>query len=449
MATLRARPFLRYDAEMPDPRPTRSNARRRRLTTAQSVRQAYDHSPAEREPLAAEHLADRSLESPETPPTIELKSPNWHVHLFRKRLGSWDPGAHHGDLVRIALSDGSTFGYGLFNPRSEITVRLLERGETAPDSHWWRDRLASAVDLRRNLLRLDRFSNAYRLIHAEGDGLPGLVVDRFGPVLSAEIFSLGMWQRRREILRLLAEIVGTSHWIVRPGPRTRQQEGFEAGLEWSEACPEHLEISEQGTRFRVDLAAGHKTGFFCDQRENRRLISEFALGRTTLDLCCYTGGFSLHADQGGAASVTGIDLDEQAIETAKQNARLNRSRARFVHADAFNYMRDIHRNGQTFGLVVLDPPKLIATRADFDEGRKRYYDLNRLAIPLVEPGGLMMTCSCSGLMPMDEFRRTISAAAPAGRRVQILESRGAAADHPTATDCPDSEYLKALWLRIE
>ena len=151
----------------------------------------------------------------------------------------------------------------------------------------------------------------------------------------------------------------------------------------------------------------------------------------------------------GASEVTAVDLDEQAIAIAKRNAKLNRCDVRFSHSDAFSYLRDLQRNERRFGVVVLDPPKLIATRDDFEEGRKRYFDLNRLAMPLVEPGGLMLTCSCSGLMPLDEFQKTISAAAPSGRRVQILETRGAASDHPVGTDCPETAYLKALWLRVE
>lgn len=419
-----------------------------------AVREAYGmSSPArvarDRLPLSRDKLADRPLDPPDDLPTIECRSPSWHPHLFRKRLGAWDRQAGHGDLVRVTLPAGETLGFGVFNPRAEITVRLLARGERVPDESWWHERLASALSVRRDLLRLDAVTDAYRLVHAEADGLSGLVIDRFGPVLSAEVFSLGMWQRRKALLGLLQGLAGTDHVVVQPGPRTAQQEGFEAGSEFSPACPERLVVAEHGVRFQVDFTSGHKTGFFCDQRDNRRLVGSFAKDRSVLDLCCYTGGFSLAAKVAGAADVTGVDLDEAAVATAKRNAKLNRADVRFVHTDAFPYLRDLHRNGRTFGLVVLDPPKLIATRDDFDEGRKRYFDLNRLAMPLVEPGGLMLTCSCSGLMPPEEFQKTVSAAAPPGRRVQILESRGAAPDHPVATDCPETAYLKALWLRVE
>ncbi|MDQ3329596.1 MAG: class I SAM-dependent rRNA methyltransferase [Planctomycetota bacterium] len=415
-----------------------------------AVREAYGVSSHERLPLSPERLADRSLDPPEGElPTIEVKAPTWHPHLFRKRLGAWDKRASHGDLVRVASRDGETFGYGLFNPRSEITVRLLTRGEEIPDAAWWRERLASAVSLRRDLLKLDGVTDACRLVHAEADGLSGFIVDRFGDVLSAEIFGLGMWQRRNALLDVLRELTGAAHTIVRPGPRTLDQEGFEAGVELSPGCSEKVVINEHGVRFNVDFSTGHKTGFFCDQRDNRRLVASFAAGRSLLDLCCYTGGFALSSKVAGASEVTAVDLDEQAIELAKRNAKLNRTDVRFSHSDVFSYMRDLQRNERRFGLVVLDPPKLIATRDDFDDGRKRYFDLNRLALPLVEPGGLMLTCSCSGLMPLEEFQKTISAASPAGRRVQILETRGAAPDHPVGTDCPETAYLKALWLRVE
>ena len=413
------------------------------------MRAAYGVASRERLPLSRERTADRSLDPPAELPTIELKSPSWHPHLFRKRLGAWDRAASHGDLVRVALAEGETFGFGLFNPRAEIVVRLLSRGESVPDEAWWRRRLASAVALRTDLLKLDEATDACRLVHSEADGLSGLVVDRFGPVLSAEIFGLGIWQRRHALLDILQELAGTQHRIVRPGPRTVEQEGFEGGSEFSAGCPEQVVVTERGVRFQVDFASGHKTGFFCDQRDNRRLVSKFAAGRSLLDLCCYTGGFSLAGKKAGSAETTGVDLDETAVAVAKRNAKLNRADVRYVHSDAFPYLRDLARNERSFGLVVLDPPKLIGSRDEFEEGRKRYFDLNRLAIPLVEPGGLMLTCSCSGLMPAEEFQKTVSAAAPPGRRVQILESRGAAADHPVGTDCPETAYLKALWLRVE
>jgi 23S rRNA (cytosine1962-C5)-methyltransferase len=288
------------------------------------------------------------------------------------------------------------------------------------------------------------------VIHAEGDGLTGLAVDRFGDVLSVEVFSLAMYQRIDALTELLARQCGTKHVVVRCGPQTLEQEGFSAEPFGSPRLPSHVAIEEFGTKFRIDLKDGHKTGFFCDQRDNRRNLAEFCAGKTVLDACCYTGGFALQAKVlGGAEEVTGVDLDEQAIAVARENAKLNRAQIRFVHADAFAYMRDMQRNERRYDVVVLDPPKLIRTRDEMETGQKKYYDLNRLAMQLVAPGGWLVTCSCSGLMGLREFQQTVGSALPGARSARILFRTGAAPDHPIAPHCPETEYLKALWLRLD
>ncbi|MGH7199737.1 MAG: class I SAM-dependent rRNA methyltransferase [Planctomycetaceae bacterium] len=405
----------------------------------------------DRLPLAEQHLAQRPLgEAPaDSLPRVEVRAPTWHPFLYRNRLGAFDAEAHHGDLVRLVETGGEHYGYGLFNPRAEITVRTLSRETDVPNAAWWQRRIAAAIELRRNVLKLDEYTTAGRVVHAEGDGVPGVVVDRYGDVLSAEVFSLAMWQRAEAFVQLLADALGVRHWTIRPGPHTVEQEGFTHEPLDSPGRPERVVIREFGTQFEVDFRHGHKTGFFCDQRDNRRRLAEFTAGRSVLDLCCYTGGFALQAKRlGEAGEATGVDLDEQAVAQAKRNARLNRATVRFVHADVFPFMRDMLRNGRQFGIVVLDPPKLIHDRREVEEGARRYFDLNRLALQLVEPGGLLVTCSCSGLMPAEQFQKTVSAAVPAGRSAQILFRTGAAPDHPLATNCPETEYLKALWLRV-
>jgi 23S rRNA (cytosine1962-C5)-methyltransferase len=225
-------------------------------------------------------------------------------------------------------------------------------------------------------------------------------------------------------------------------------------------------IQEFGTRFRVDFAAGHKTGFFCDQRDNRRMLASFCKDKAVLDLCCYTGGFAVQAKKlGGAGEVIGVDLDEQPLALARENANLNQVRVKFVQADAFAYMRDMLANQRRFDVVVLDPPKLIRSRAELEEGTKKHFDLNRLAMRLVAPGGVMLTCTCAGLLSSEEFLRMIYASARqageevspatadryarhAPRHVQILAKTGAAADHPVAANCPETEYLQAVWMRV-
>jgi 23S rRNA (cytosine1962-C5)-methyltransferase len=302
-------------------------------------------------------------------------------------------------------------------------------------------------------------------VHAEADGLTGLVVDRLGNTLSAECFSLGMFQRSGRILGRLQDLCGTRHFLIGVPDHVHGQEGFLADPMRTMHLPARTTVTEFGTRFRVSFDEGHKTGFFCDQRENRRQLAVYCEGRTVLDLCCYTGGFAIQAKRlGRAADVTGVDLDEKAIALARENANLNQVRVHFVRADVFAYMRDMLSGGRRYDVVVLDPPKLIRSRREIDEGTKKHFDLNRLAMQLVAPGGLLLTCSCSGLLPAEEFGRLVHSAArqlgpsqsgtPATstqtstRAVQILARTGAAADHPVAPNCPETEYLKALWLRL-
>jgi 23S rRNA (cytosine1962-C5)-methyltransferase len=209
-------------------------------------------------------------------------------------------------------------------------------------------------------------------------------------------------------------------------------------------------VREHGVRFRVHFEGGHKTGFFCDQRDNRLRLASFCRDRSVLDVCCYTGGFGLYAlVKGGAREVTGVDLDEKAVALARENANLNQVRPSLVHADAFGYMRQMAANSRQYGAVVLDPPKLIPGRLDISAGKRKYFDLNVLAMALVEPGGLLLSCSCSGLLPAEEFLVLLRAAArQAGRSAQVLAVTGAAPDHPVRLDALEGAYLKAVWLLL-
>jgi 23S rRNA (cytosine1962-C5)-methyltransferase len=259
-----------------------------------------------------------------------------------------------------------------------------------------------------------------------------------------------MYQRAEAILTMLEPICGTRHGVMRPGPNSMDHEGFMAVPTGSEGLPAKSTIQEFGTQFRVDFAGGHKTGFYCDQRDNRKKLAEFCAGKSVLDLCSYTGGFAIQAKKlGQAAEVTGVELDESAAALARDNAKLNKLKLNIVQADAFSYMRDMLRNGKKYDVVVLDPPKLIRSRDEIEEGRRKYYDFNRLAMQLVASDGILLTCSCSGLLDLAEFSKIVCAAPEFGRRVQVLMKGGAAADHPIATICPESEYLKTMWLRLE
>jgi 23S rRNA (cytosine1962-C5)-methyltransferase len=218
-------------------------------------------------------------------------------------------------------------------------------------------------------------------------------------------------------------------------------------------------VQEFGTRFRVKFDGGHKTGFFCDQRDNRRRLADFCRGQQVLDLCCYTGGFAVQAARlGQATHVTGVDLDHVPLTLARENANLNQVRVKFVQADAFAYMRDIINQGRQFDVVVLDPPKLIRTRAELEEGTRKHFALNRLAMQLVRPGGVLLSCSCAGLLQEAEFVSLLVAAARRanvepgrgpGRELRFLAKCGAAPDHPVAGNCLETEYLKAVWMVVD
>lgn len=411
-------------------------------------------------------LIDELAPDPGSPiPIVTVTNRISQPLLYRKRIVRVE-GARAGDLVAVYTATDELIGYGLYNPRSEIAVRMLWYTQDLPNNDDWQQKFETAVSLRHDILCAQEESDAYRIVHAESDGLSGLVVDKFGDVLSAEAFSLGMYQRAAAILERLAPLCGTRHTIVQTSPAFLSQEGCDPPTITSPELPEQVTITEHGTRFRVRFAGGHKTGFFCDQRENRKRLAALCNGKSVLDLCCYTGGFAVQAMKlGKAADVTGVDLDEGPLQLAKENANLNQVRARFVQADAFAYMREMIQNGRTYDVVILDPPKLIRTRTEIEEGTKKHFALNRLAMRLVKPGGILLSCSCAGLLPEPEFIQLLVAAARqsgeelasndstapprhAARTMQIIAKTGAAADHPVVSNCLETEYLKAVWMVI-
>jgi 23S rRNA (cytosine1962-C5)-methyltransferase len=402
--------------------------------------------------VAPTPMPDRPLDPTGELPVVAVRTAGNHPFVYRKMVigpvGGNRPA--DGDLVRVIDRDQLPVGFGLWNGRSQISLRLLAPGVEPPGREFWERRIDRAIELRRDVLGLDEVTNAYRVIHAEGDGLSGLIVDRYDDVLSVEVFSLGIYQRIGSILPLLNERLGTRHARIHVDERIALAEDFSGRPIATPKLPPRVTIQEHGVRFRVTFEGSHKTGFFCDQRDNRRDLARYTSGRSVLDLCCYTGGFGLHAlVRGGAGEVTGVDLDEKAIAQARENANANQVRTTLVHADAFGYMRQMAQNGRSFGVVVLDPPKLIPGRLDIAPGKRKYFDLNVLAMRLVEPGGLLLTCSCSGLLSNDEFLYLLRAAArQAGRSAQVLARTGASADHPFGLDALEGSYLKAVWLRM-
>jgi 23S rRNA (cytosine1962-C5)-methyltransferase len=358
-----------------------------------------------------------------------------------------------GDEVAVISYEGQFIARGLFNHRSAIRVRLY-RWEDAPiDEAFLEGRLIQALSLRSNLLGLEGPKSAARIVFSESDGLSGLTVDRFDRWLSVQFTSLALFEKREFLLAKLAELTGAEGVILRGEKGIPSQEGLkvEEGVAFGTLPEGPIEIVENGVTYAIDLATGQKTGFFLDQRDNRRAVAAFAKNRRVLDLFCYTGGFSLNALKlGEAASTLGIDTSERAIELARQNAILNQTKAaRFEQADVFDTLEAIKASRDRFGLVICDPPKFARHPKALEDAVKGYLRLNRAAVDVVEPGGVLVTCSCSGLVDRAMFLDILGQVAElTGRPIQILEQRGQAADHPVSASCLETEYLKCVIARV-
>jgi len=396
-------------------------------------------------------------------PKVKLAYAPAGPNAFRRMIGSVE-GAQAGEIVAVYDKNDRPYGVGLFNPRSQIALRIFSREnpEKFEVTAFIKKQVARAVDFRRNVLKLDKTTNAYRLVHDYGDGLPGLVVDVYGDNIVLEFYSFAMYRLAPMLEAAFREHFPKAVFHHRASSYTETMEGFTLpvqkavkatidGKPASSTGPsKKIRVSENGVLFEVDLAGGHKTGFFCDQRDNRLYASSLAEGKSVLDICSYTGGFGIYAMKlGGAKEVTCVELDPEAVELSKRNANINKVRIDPVCSDAFPYMRQMFQNSKKFDMVILDPYKLVASREDREYGIFKYRDFNRLALSLVAEGGLFVTCSCSGMVSMEEFSFLVRAsAANAGRRAHIFRKSGAGSDHPVASDYPEGEYLKAIWARV-
>ncbi len=384
-------------------------------------------------------------------PAVRLKIARRSSHpwIFQKMVEKPLERLPPGTVVDILDREGQWVGRGFYNGHSRISLRVLTTdAHEAIDEAFFARKIARAVALRRDWLNLDAVGDAYRLVHSEGDGLSGLVVDRFGASMVMEFFAAGMYRFRSAIESALATHYPDSRFYWFAEEHVQKQESFDCRA--PEPPPPSV-ITEHDVKFRVAPGSKHKTGFFLDQRDNRRRLASFCKGKRVLDLCCNTGGFAVYAKVlGEADEVVGVDLDEQALALARQNAGLNQTRIRFVQADLFAWLRDIIGTGQRFDVVVLDPAKQTRDREEVEYALKRYLDMNRLAMQAVSPGGIFLTCSCTGLVSEYDFLDTIRRAAwQAGRTAQVLSVAGAGSDHPFFLHAPEGRYLKAVFCRVE
>ncbi|MBK8984596.1 MAG: class I SAM-dependent rRNA methyltransferase [Chloroflexi bacterium] len=380
---------------------------------------------------------------------------NRHPWIFSGAIHHSDGRSQPGDLVTILGKDGRFLATAYANPRSQIHARILtwDPDEAINDDFWLR-RIRRAVACRQ-ALDLDK-TTAYRLINAEADALPGLIVDRYGDYLVMQCLTLGIDRRKTQLAGLLAAELQPTGILERSDGSVRAKEGLPetSGLLWGEMPPNPLHIQENGHTFVVDLSGGHKTGFYLDQRTNRAIVGapRHVAGKEILNVFAYTGGFAVYAAANGAGPITNIDSSVGVLELAEKNVLLaggERPSDEYLLGDAFMILRDFRDNGRQFDVVILDPPKFAHSQRDVERAARGYKDLNWLALRLLRPGGLLATFSCSGLISADLFQKILfSAAIDAGRDVQILQPLAQAPDHPVLLSFPESAYLKGLLCRI-
>jgi 23S rRNA (cytosine1962-C5)-methyltransferase len=396
-------------------------------------------------------MADRLILKPGKEKSLLNHHPWVFSGAIAHRQGVLSPGA----LVDILSHDGHFLGRGYYNPRSQITVRVLtwQSGEEI-DTEFWRHRLQAAL-ARRATLAQNPQTNAYRLIFAESDGLPGLIVDRYGDWLVLQALTLGIELWKPVLTELLVELVHPRGLYERSDVDVRVQEGLPgaSGLLYGELPPAALEVLEYGLHFYVDMLKGHKTGFYLDQRENRHRVATYCAGREVLNVFSYTGGFAVYAAAQGAASLSNLDSSAEALRAAAGNLHLNglnRASDQYIEGDAFQLLRRLRDQGRRFDLVILDPPKFAFSRAQVDAAARGYKDINMLGMSLLRSDGILCTFSCSGLVSEDLFQKILfGASVDVKREVRILERLSQGPDHAVLLTFPEASYLKGFVCRVE
>jgi 23S rRNA (cytosine1962-C5)-methyltransferase len=379
---------------------------------------------------------------------------NRHPWIFSGAIKNIEGECADGDIVTVVDSRGSFLAQGYLNRRSQITVRLLSWiEEETIDRSFFRHRLEQATTVRRPLQE-DPATNAYRLVNAESDFLPGLVVDRYNEYLVIQFLTLGIERWKREIASLLGELLLSRGIYERSDVEVREKEGLPlaTGLLAGQERPALVHIIENGHRFIVDIKRGQKTGFYLDQRENRQKLSRYCRGKTVLNCFAYTGAFAVYAAGAGAKKVVNVESSAEALKLAQRNMALNGFDGRddeYVEGDVFQVLRQYREEGRSFDLIVLDPPKFAYSQAQVQAACRGYKDINLLAMQMLRPGGILFTFSCSGLVSPDLFQKVVfGASVDAGRDVQIIEKLTQGFDHPILLSFPESEYLKGFICRV-
>ncbi|MFA4985175.1 MAG: class I SAM-dependent rRNA methyltransferase [Candidatus Brocadiia bacterium] len=370
-----------------------------------------------------------------------------HPWIFRRMIKKNQPMPENGEAVEVYDREGTFVGIGMYSGGSHIALRIIgDQAGVEVDEVFIASRLAELRHVREDVMGVAKESDAYRLCNSEGDGLSGLIIDKFGTSFVVDVRSTGWFKRQEEISEALKKVWGPGIGVYFTStPNIEESERITV----PPMPNQRIDFSEHGLRYTVNLAVAHKTGFFLDQRDNRALIGAASKGLKVLDCCCYTGGFSLNAARGEAAEVIGVDLDEDAVEAATKNAARNNLKAKFIHSDVFPYLRDRVRYANFPDMIILDPPKVIHSRDDYSVGLRKYYDLNRTALSSLQRGGFLFTFSCSGRLTEEAFLKVISESAFDTRKTfQVLRITGAGPDHPYLLNAPETRYLKGVFGRL-
>ncbi len=378
-----------------------------------------------------------------------------HPWVFDGAIRRVEGNPQVGDEALLATDKGDPIARGLFNPRSNIKLRLYGWNvDRSLDESFFAEKIDHALALRDRMLGNWSETESARLISSEGDHLSGLTVDRYSDWLVVQFTSAALAVRKDTILRHLQDRLKPKGIVVRTEKGIGETEGLELqdGLVSGSEPPRPLVIEEHGLHYGVDLLEGQKTGFYLDQRQNRLAAAGVLPRGRVLDLFCYSGGFGLTALRNGFAErVVGIDVSETAVTLARENARRNGldEQTEYHVRPAFNALEEFAAAGEQFGAVILDPPRMTRSRHTIDKALKGYFSLNKLAVDLLPPGGILVTCSCSGLVSRVDFEQVLATVAMrSGRSIQVLEARGPASDHPVSISCPESNYLKCFLCRV-
>lgn len=382
---------------------------------------------------------------------------NRHPWIFSGAISRLEgPEPESGGLVDILDKQRQWLARGYYNPRSQIRARVLTWEADQPiDGSFWSEKMRQALALRRSLA-LEPDTDTYRVVNAESDGLPGLIVDKYADYLVIQCLTAGIDCRKDELISILGDLLKPVGVIERSDASVRKKEGLpkESGLRLGEPPPAPLTVVENGIIMQADLYRGHKSGLYLDQRENRSLLGQARIvgNRDVLNVFAYTGAFSLYAARAGASTITNIEQSADFLDVARKNMRLNgydRTQDNYLSGDAFQLLRQLRGAGDTFDVAILDPPKFASSQKDVKPASRGYKDLNFQALHLLRPEGFLATFSCSGHIDLDLFQKILFAAAvDAGRDVQILRYLTQGPDHPIAVNFPESAYLKGFLCRV-